>query len=227
MLGVTCDNASNNDTMIESMAMILSNFSGEANQARCLAHIVNLVAKIILRQFDKPKKKKKTADKPDNLPENPKETDPKETDPKETDPKETDATNDANEMQEEEIEDTDDLDEERERVLDKEEKEMDEGDDEDQEDSAHLARDVEIMEEAMGEEIERVVGKVKPVRQVLYKVNLCLRVYSTSPLAPIIALNFLPFFHFTFFKIPFTFTYYPPPFFLRFCGYSPFPFFFL
>jgi hypothetical protein len=59
ILGVTCDNASNNDTMVETMATILSHLSGEANRARCLAHIVNLVAKIILRQFDKSKKKKK------------------------------------------------------------------------------------------------------------------------------------------------------------------------
>ena len=58
ILGVTCDNASNNDTMIESLATIMSQFPGEANRARCLAHIVNLVAKIILRQFDASKKKK-------------------------------------------------------------------------------------------------------------------------------------------------------------------------
>ena len=59
MLGVTCDNASANDKMVESMAEIMAHFSGEANQARCLAHIVNLVAKIILHQFDMSKKKKK------------------------------------------------------------------------------------------------------------------------------------------------------------------------
>jgi hypothetical protein len=131
------------------MATILSHFSGEANRARCLAHIVNLVAKIILRQFDKSKKKKKkTVD---------------------------DTVNDANMMQDGENEDPDDHDEEQERVLDKEEKEMDEGDDEDDEDAAHLARDLEIIEEAMEAEIEMAANKVKPVRQVLYKVNLCLR----------------------------------------------------
>ena len=59
ILGITCDNASNNDTMVEALATIMSHFSGEANRARCLAHIVNLVAKIILRQFDMPKKKNK------------------------------------------------------------------------------------------------------------------------------------------------------------------------
>ena len=45
--------------MIESLADIMSDFAGEANRARCLAHIVNLVVKIILRQFDIPKKKPK------------------------------------------------------------------------------------------------------------------------------------------------------------------------
>ena len=63
ILGVTCDNASNNDTMIESLAEIMAHFSGEANRARCLAHIVNLVAKIILRQFDMSKKRKKKTKK--------------------------------------------------------------------------------------------------------------------------------------------------------------------
>ena len=37
----------------------MSDFAGEANRARCLAHIINLVVKIILRQFDIPKKKPK------------------------------------------------------------------------------------------------------------------------------------------------------------------------
>ena len=51
--------------MVESLATIMSHFIGEANQAWCLAHIVNLVAKIILCQFDNSKKKKK-ANKPEN-----------------------------------------------------------------------------------------------------------------------------------------------------------------
>jgi hypothetical protein len=137
--------------MVESMATILSHFSGEANRARCLAHIVNLVAKIILRQFDKPKKKKKkTADVPQAA---------------------TDAVNDANEMLVDEVEDPGDLDDEQERVLYKEEKEMDEGDDDDDEDAESLARDIKIIEEAMEDEIEMAADKVIPVREVLYKVT--------------------------------------------------------
>ena len=33
ILGVTCDNASANDAMIESMATIMLDFAGEANRA--------------------------------------------------------------------------------------------------------------------------------------------------------------------------------------------------
>jgi hypothetical protein len=45
--------------MVENLATILSDFPGEANRGRCLAHVVNLVVKIILRQFDVSKGKKK------------------------------------------------------------------------------------------------------------------------------------------------------------------------
>ena len=140
------------------MATIMSHFSGEANQARCLAHIVNLVAKIILRQFDMSKKKKKK-----NL------------------PNEMDTVGDANKAMEDE--DPDDFDEQEERILDKEEKEMEEGDDNNdvEEDSTSLERDVEIMEAAMEDEIEKVVRNVKPVYQVLYKVIILLFFYLLFP----------------------------------------------
>lgn len=135
--------------MVEKLAEIMSDFPGEANRARCLAHIVNLVAKIILRQFDKSKKKKKK-----NVPEEPSGND-------------------------KELEDLgEEYDEEEEKVLDKEEKEMDEGnddegkDDDNDVDVVKLARDIEILEEAMEEEIEGATGEVKPVRQVLYKVHI-------------------------------------------------------
>ena len=52
--------------MIESLADIMSDFGGDANRVRCLAHIVNLVVKIILRQFDV-SEKKKTNDIPNIL----------------------------------------------------------------------------------------------------------------------------------------------------------------
>jgi hypothetical protein len=182
--------------MVEKLAEIMSDFPGEANRARCLAHIVNLVAKIILRQFDKSKKKKKK----NVLPEKP-------------------TGNVANETEnndEKELEDLgDEYDDEEERVLDKEEKEMDEGNDDERKDDdsdidfVKLARDIEIIEEAMEEEIEGAAGEVKPVRQVLYKV----RIHPTL----VISLGFRsnPFF-FTFllfFKRSFLFFFYFSSFF--------------
>ena len=59
MLGVTCDNASANERMVENLAKLVFDFPGDANCAQCLAHIVNLVVKIMLRQFDMLKKKGK------------------------------------------------------------------------------------------------------------------------------------------------------------------------
>lgn len=56
ILSITCDNASNNDTMVEHLATLVDNFPGAANQTRCFTHILNLVAKSVLRQFDVPKK---------------------------------------------------------------------------------------------------------------------------------------------------------------------------
>ena len=66
MLGVTCDNVSANERMVENLAKLVVDFPGDANRARCLAHIVNLVVKIILRQFDISKKKKTTDVPKDN-----------------------------------------------------------------------------------------------------------------------------------------------------------------
>ena len=55
MLSITCDNASNNDTMIEELANLLDDFPGEVNRTRCFMHILNLVTKSIIKQFDLPK----------------------------------------------------------------------------------------------------------------------------------------------------------------------------
>lgn len=43
--------------MIEDLVDLLPDFPGDANRTRCFAHIVNLIAKSLLRQFDLPKKK--------------------------------------------------------------------------------------------------------------------------------------------------------------------------
>jgi hypothetical protein len=57
ILSITCDNASNNDTMITELANLLDDFPGPANQTRCFTHVLNLVVKSIIRQFDLPKSK--------------------------------------------------------------------------------------------------------------------------------------------------------------------------
>ena len=57
-LGVTCDNASNNDTMVTELDYQIDEFS-EVNRIRCFLHIVNLIARVMLRQFDVNKRKKK------------------------------------------------------------------------------------------------------------------------------------------------------------------------
>jgi len=51
-----CDNALNNDMMIDELADLLENFPGPSNHTRCFLHIINLVAKTLLKQFDLPKK---------------------------------------------------------------------------------------------------------------------------------------------------------------------------
>lgn len=43
--------------MIDQLAANLIDFPGASNRARCFAHILNLVVKSIMRQFDMPKKR--------------------------------------------------------------------------------------------------------------------------------------------------------------------------
>ena len=45
--------------MIEELGSILDAFPGAANQTRCFLHILNLVAKSVLRQFEPPKARDK------------------------------------------------------------------------------------------------------------------------------------------------------------------------
>ena len=57
ILSITCDNASCNDKMVEELAMCVTEFPGQANRTHCFAHIINLVAKSLLKQFDLPENK--------------------------------------------------------------------------------------------------------------------------------------------------------------------------
>lgn len=43
--------------MIEELEQLLAVFPGEAGWTRCLAHIINLIAKSVIKQFDIPKAK--------------------------------------------------------------------------------------------------------------------------------------------------------------------------
>ena len=43
--------------MINHLSEILTDFPGSPNRTRCFAHILNLVAKCIMKQFDTPKGK--------------------------------------------------------------------------------------------------------------------------------------------------------------------------
>jgi hypothetical protein len=57
LLSITCDNASVNEMMIDKMETKLDNFPGSAHRTRCFDHIINLVAKMITKAFDVPKKR--------------------------------------------------------------------------------------------------------------------------------------------------------------------------
>ena len=43
--------------MVTELAYLLDDFPGSANQTRCFAHVLNLVVKSIISQFDLPKNK--------------------------------------------------------------------------------------------------------------------------------------------------------------------------
>ena len=57
ILGVTADNASNNDKMIKHLATLIKTFPGTANKTQCFMHILNLIAKSVLHQFEALKSK--------------------------------------------------------------------------------------------------------------------------------------------------------------------------
>ncbi|KAG1760963.1 hypothetical protein EDD22DRAFT_764634, partial [Suillus occidentalis] len=52
ILCVTCDNASNNTVMLDKLEVNLPDFSGTAAHMRCFLHTVNLVAKLLIKEFD-------------------------------------------------------------------------------------------------------------------------------------------------------------------------------
>ena len=64
---MTSDNTSNNDKMIDHLSSLVDNFLGAANQIQCFNHILNLVTKSILHQFNVPKKDSRMSEDDENL----------------------------------------------------------------------------------------------------------------------------------------------------------------
>ncbi|KAF9470929.1 hypothetical protein BDN70DRAFT_763176, partial [Pholiota conissans] len=52
ILSMTCDNAICNDIVIDYLGKLLEAFLSAANCTCCFIHILNLVARCILKQFD-------------------------------------------------------------------------------------------------------------------------------------------------------------------------------
>lgn len=52
ILSMTCDNASNNNAMIHELSSKVPEFGGAATHTRCFLHTVNLVAKLLIREFN-------------------------------------------------------------------------------------------------------------------------------------------------------------------------------
>lgn len=51
-----CDNASNNNVMVDDLKALVPTFGGSTSHIRCFLHTVNLVAKSLIREFDVTKK---------------------------------------------------------------------------------------------------------------------------------------------------------------------------
>lgn len=66
MLAVTCDNASNNDTMVAALGRKVPSFDGERMRGRCFAHILNLIIKSILQQFESKTRGQQVIEEPES-----------------------------------------------------------------------------------------------------------------------------------------------------------------
>lgn len=52
ILGLTADNASNNNTLVDELEDLLDGFQGSVSRIRCFAHILNLVVKVSISEID-------------------------------------------------------------------------------------------------------------------------------------------------------------------------------
>lgn len=54
MLAITCDNTTNNDVLTDQLKEKVPMFHGEVSCVQCFAHVINLVVKSVIMQFDLP-----------------------------------------------------------------------------------------------------------------------------------------------------------------------------
>ncbi|EUC56298.1 hypothetical protein RSOL_170680, partial [Rhizoctonia solani AG-3 Rhs1AP] len=59
IVSVCLDNASNNDVLVWHLALSLPNFPGAQFRGRCMAHMINLIAKAFMLVFSRPSPKKR------------------------------------------------------------------------------------------------------------------------------------------------------------------------
>ena len=52
---IGCDSVALNDVMVEELKKLVEGFCGEAAWVHCFSHVINLVAKSVIKQFDVPK----------------------------------------------------------------------------------------------------------------------------------------------------------------------------
>lgn len=126
--------------MIEALAKILEKYPGACNRVRCFAHIINLVVKLILRQFDSTKRSKKRSKNKSDAPSD---------------------TDDDLQLEEELAAFKEELREHE------EERAMDEGEEDDDD---LLEEDFEEIELLLKDELARVAEGIKPIGTVLTKV---------------------------------------------------------
>ncbi|KAE9399722.1 hypothetical protein BT96DRAFT_766233, partial [Gymnopus androsaceus JB14] len=52
VISITCDNATSNNSIVAELAFDLLSFEEERDWTHCFMHIINLVAKSLLKMFD-------------------------------------------------------------------------------------------------------------------------------------------------------------------------------
>ncbi|KAJ2923500.1 hypothetical protein H1R20_g13594, partial [Candolleomyces eurysporus] len=155
-----CDNAGANDTMIDKVGKLIFSYPGAANQVRCLAHVVNLVVKIILWQFNSRRKTKTSEEASKGVKKS-----------KTSDGDKTEVGGDKESVASSQSEpDSLDLGGIAD-VIEQEEKEMNDGYGDDKSEGEEIGKDeVEWFEVALGGKAAEVAASSRPMRLVLTKL---------------------------------------------------------